>query len=45
MNYEQAKQNWINGLWDKNALKRAYACGIIAKEQYKEIRYPPCCGG
>jgi hypothetical protein len=45
MNYEQAKQNWINGLWDKNALKRAYACGIIAKEQYKEIVTSPQHGG
>jgi hypothetical protein len=37
MNYDRVKKNWVTGLWDKAAVKRAYQCGIITKEQYKEI--------
>ena len=37
MTYERVKKNWCDGLWDRNAVKRAYAVCIITKEQYKEI--------
>lgn len=37
MTYQQVKENWINGLWNKTMLKRAYQVGIITKAQYKEI--------
>lgn len=33
--------NWEDGLWDLAALKRAYACGVITKEQYREIKALP----
>lgn len=33
----RVRQNWIDGLFDKNAVKRAYTCGIITKEEYREI--------
>lgn len=41
MTYMRVKKNWETGLWDIAALKRAYACGIITKEQYKEIKALP----
>lgn len=41
MSYKRVKQNWIDGLFDLAALKRAYAVGIITKEQYKEIKALP----
>lgn len=37
MTYQQVKENWVKGLWNKTMLKRAYAAGIITKAQYKEI--------
>ena len=36
MSYERVKKNWEDGLWDIAALKRAYAVGIITKEQLTE---------
>lgn len=44
MSYERVKQNWIDGLWNLAALKKAYAVGIITKEQYKEIKALPQAG-
>lgn len=41
MSYERVKKNWMDGLFDINALKRAYAVGIITKEQYREIKELP----
>lgn len=41
MSYERVKKNWTDGLWNLAALKRAYACGVITKEQYKEIKALP----
>lgn len=41
MSYERVKKNWEDGLWDINALKRAYAVGIITKEEYKYIKSLP----
>lgn len=41
MSYQRVKKNWEDGLWDINALKRAYQCGIITKEQYHEIKALP----
>ena len=41
MTYERVKKNWIDGLFNLAALKRAYAVGIITKEQYKEIKALP----
>ena len=38
MSYERVKKNWEDGLWDLVALKRAYAVGVITKEQYKYIK-------
>ena len=37
MNYKRVRQNWVDGLWNKAMIKKAYAVGIITKEQYKEI--------
>lgn len=41
MSYERVKKNWEDGLFDINALKRAYAIGIITKEQYRYIKSLP----
>ena len=41
MSYKRVKKNWEDGLFDINALKRAYAVGIITKEQYKYIKSLP----
>ncbi len=41
MNYERVKKNWEDGLFDLNALKRAYAVGVITKEQYRYIKSLP----
>lgn len=41
MSYERVKKNWEDGLWDITALKRAYAVGVITKEQYKYIKSLP----
>lgn len=41
MSYERVKKNWEDGLWDIAALKRAYAVGIITKEQYRYIKSLP----
>ena len=41
MSYERVKKNREDGLFDINALKRAYAVGIITKEQYKYIKSLP----
>lgn len=41
MSYERVKKNWVDGLWDIVALKRAYAVGVITKAQYKEIKALP----
>lgn len=41
MSYERVKKNWEDGLFDLNALKRAYAVGIITKEQYRYIKSLP----
>lgn len=41
MSYERVKKNWVDGLFDIMALKRAYAVGIITKEQYREIKALP----
>lgn len=37
MSYMRVRQNWIDGLWDKQQIKLAYQKGIITKEQYREI--------
>ncbi len=37
MNYKRVRQNYIDGLWGKDLVKRAYQAGIITLEQYKEI--------
>lgn len=44
MTYERVKKNWENGLFDLNALKRAYAVGIITKEEYRYIKTLPQAG-
>ena len=44
MTYERVKKNWEDGLFDLNALKRAYAVGIITKEEYKYIKTLPQSG-
>ncbi len=41
MTYERVKKNWEDGLFDLNALKQAYAVGVITKEQYKYIKGLP----
>ena len=41
MTYERVKKNWTDGLFNLAALKRAYAVGVITKEQYKEIKALP----
>lgn len=41
MSYERVKKNWEDGLFDLNALKRAYAVGVITKDEYKYIRSLP----
>lgn len=41
MSYERVKKNWEDGLWDTAALKRAYAVGIITKEEYRYIKSLP----
>lgn len=41
MSYMRVKKNWEDGLFDLAALKRAYAVGIITKEQYREIKALP----
>ena len=41
MTYERVKKNWEDGLFDLNALKRAYAVGVITKEEYKYIKNLP----
>lgn len=41
MSYERVKKNWEDGLWDIAALKRAYAVGIITKEEYRYIKSLP----
>lgn len=41
MSYERVKKNWCDGLWDIQALKRAYAVGVITKAQYREIKALP----
>ena len=41
MSYERVKKNWEDGLWDIAALKRAYAVGVITKEQYRYIKTLP----
>ena len=41
MTYERVKKNWEDGLFNIAALKRAYAVGVITKEQYKEIKELP----
>lgn len=38
MSYERIKKNWTDGLLNLAGLKRAYAVGIITKEQYREIK-------
>lgn len=45
MSYKRCEKNWTDGLWDINALKRAYAVGWITKEQYKTIKALPQKGG
>lgn len=44
MTYERVKKNWEDGLFDLNALKRAYAVGVITKEEYKYIKTLPQSG-
>jgi len=44
MNYQRVLKNWVSGLWDLAALKRAYACGVITKEQYRYIKSQPQAG-
>lgn len=44
MTYERVKKNWEDGLFDLNALKRAYAVGVITKEEYKYIKILPQSG-
>lgn len=44
MTYERVKKNWEDGLFDLNALKRAYAVGVITKEEYRYIKMLPQSG-
>lgn len=44
MTYERVKKNWEDGLFDLNALKRAYAVGVITKEEYRYIKTLPQSG-
>jgi len=37
MSYEEIKDNYVKGLWNKMLVKIAVKKGIITKEQYKEI--------
>lgn len=41
MTPERIRKNWTDGLLNIVGLKRAYAVGIITKEQYKEIKELP----
>ena len=44
MTYERVKKNREDGLFDLNALKRAYAVGVITKEEYRYIKTLPQSG-
>lgn len=41
MNPKRVEKNWVTGLWNLAALKKAYAVGIITKEEYKRIKELP----
>lgn len=44
MNYKRVKQNWVDGLWNKEMVKAAYFRRIITLAQYKEIIALPQAG-
>jgi hypothetical protein len=45
MNYKRVRKNFTDGLWTEAMVRKAYAVGIITKEEYKEIVSLPRDGG